>query len=60
VQSIRKSVEDELTFEFEKREVLQQKEIEKRDLLLKEEAKRNSLQLIFAALFGLLLLVLHF
>lgn len=55
VQSIRKSVEDELTFEFEKREVLQQKEIEKRDLLLKEEAKRNSLQLIFAALFGLLL-----
>jgi hypothetical protein len=59
VQSIRKSVEDELTFEFEKREVLQQKEIEKRDLLLKEEAKRNSLQLIFALYLGYFL-VLHF
>lgn len=54
-QTIRKSVEDELTFEFEKREALQQKEIEKRDLLLKEESKRNALQLIFATLFGLLL-----
>ena len=53
--TIRKSVEEELNFDFEKRETLQQKEIEKRDLLLKEESKRNTMQLIFAALFGLLL-----
>ncbi|HPW98859.1 MAG TPA: tetratricopeptide repeat protein [Flavobacterium sp.] len=53
--TIRKSVEEELNFEFDKREALQQKEIEKRDLLLKEESKRNTMQLIFAALFGLLL-----
>lgn len=54
-QTIRKSVEHELTFNFEKREALQQKEIEKRDLLLKEESKRNTLQLFFATLLGLLL-----
>lgn len=58
--NIRKSVEEEMTFDFEKREVLQQKEIEKKDLLLKEESKRNTLQLFFASLFGLLLFGIAF
>lgn len=59
-ENIRRSVEEELTFDFEKREAVQQKEIEKRDLLLKEESKRNTLQLFFAAVFGLLLFGIAF
>lgn len=53
--SIRKSVEEEMNFEFEKREVLQKKELEKKELLLQEQSKRNNLQLLFAVLFALLL-----
>ncbi|NNT72524.1 tetratricopeptide repeat protein [Flavobacterium sp. IMCC34852] len=59
-ENIRKSVEEELNFDFEKREAIHQKEIEKRDLLLKEESKRNTLQLFFAAIFGLLLFGIAF
>lgn len=59
-ENIRKSVEEELNFDFEKREAIHQKEIEKRDLLLKEESKRNTLQLFFAAVFGLLLFGIAF
>ncbi|WP_284651776.1 tetratricopeptide repeat-containing sensor histidine kinase [Flavobacterium terrisoli] len=59
-ENIRKSVEEELNFDFEKREAVQQKEIEKRDLLLKEESKRNNLQLFFAAVFGLLVFGIAF
>ncbi|MFN3755242.1 tetratricopeptide repeat protein [Flavobacterium sp.] len=58
--NIRRSVEEELNFDFEKREALQQKEIEKRDLLLKEESNRNDLQLFFATIFGLLLFGIAF
>ena len=53
--NIRKSVEEEMNFEFEKREVLQKKELEKKELLLQEQSKRNNLQLLFAVLFALLL-----
>jgi pentatricopeptide repeat protein len=53
--NIRKSVEEEMTYEFEKREVLQKKELEKRELLLQEQSKRNKMQLIFAVLLALLL-----
>lgn len=59
-ENIRRSVEEELNFDFEKREAIHQKEIEKRDLLLKEESKRNTLQLFFAAIFGLLLFGIAF
>ncbi|MEK8180304.1 tetratricopeptide repeat protein [Flavobacterium buctense] len=59
-ENIRRSVEEEMNFDFEKREAIQQKEIEKRDLLLKEESKRNTLQLFFAAIFGLLLFGMAF
>jgi tetratricopeptide (TPR) repeat protein len=59
-ENIRRTVEEEMAFDFEKREAIHQKEIEKRDLLLQEEAKRNVLQLIFAAVFGLLLFGIAF
>lgn len=54
-ENIRKSVESEMNFDFEKREVLQKEELEKKELLLKEQAKQNRLQLIFAGLFTLML-----
>lgn len=54
-ETIRKSVESTMNFEFEKREVLQKEEHEKRELLLKEQAKQNKMQLLFAGLFALLL-----
>lgn len=44
-----------MTYEFEKREVLQKKELEKRELLLQEQSKRNKMQLFFAVLLALLL-----
>lgn len=52
--NIRKSVEEEMNFEFEKREVLQKKELEKRELLIQEQSKRNKLQLLYAFLLALL------
>ena len=55
VETIRKSVESAMNFEFEKREVLQREEHEKRELILKEQAKQNKLQLLFAGLFALML-----
>lgn len=53
--NIRKSVEEEMNFEFEKREVLQKKELEKKEILIKEQFKRNKLQIFFAVLLALLL-----
>ena len=58
--NIRRTVEEEMAFDFEKREAIHQKEIEKRDLLLQEESKRNMMQLVFAAIFGLLLFGIAF
>jgi tetratricopeptide (TPR) repeat protein len=59
-KNIRKSVEEELTFDFEKREAIKEKEIEKKELLLQEQSKQNKMQLFFAALFGLLLFGIGF
>ncbi len=59
-EKIRRSVEEELTFDFEKREAIQQKEIEKKELLLQEQSKQSKMQLFFAALFGLLLFGIGF
>ena len=53
-ENIRKSVQSEMTFEFEKKETLHKKEQEKKEILLKEQAKRHTLQLFF----GLLTIVL--
>ncbi|WP_309640885.1 tetratricopeptide repeat protein [Flavobacterium sp.] len=55
VETIRKSVESAMNFEFEKREVIQKEELQKKELLLQEQAKQNKLQLFFAALFALML-----
>ena len=54
-ETIRKSVESAMNFEFEKREVIQKEELQKKELLLQEQAKQNKLQLFFAALFALML-----
>ncbi|NHM06482.1 tetratricopeptide repeat protein [Flavobacterium sp. CYK-4] len=54
-ETIRKSVESAMNFEFEKREVIQREELQKKELLLQQQAKQNKLQLIFAALFALML-----
>lgn len=59
-KSIRKSVEEELTFDFEKREAIQQKEIEKKEVLLQEQSKQSKMELFFAAIFGLLLFGIGF
>ncbi len=54
-ETIRKSVESAMNFEFEKREVMQKEELQKKELLLQEQAKQNKLQLFFAELFALML-----
>lgn len=54
-ESIRKGLEAEMNFEFEKREVLQKEALQKKELLLQEEAKKNRLELIFGGLLALLL-----
>ncbi len=54
-ESIRKSVEAEMNFEFDKREALQKKEMEKKELLFAEASKRHAMQTFFVVLFALLL-----
>ena len=53
-ENIRKSVQATMSFEFEKREALQKKELEKRDLLFEVESKRQKMQLFFGILLTLL------
>ena len=59
-ENTRKSVEAEMNFDFEKRELLHKKEIEKKEVLLEEQSKQSKLQLFFAGLFGLLLFGIGF
>lgn len=59
-ENTRKSVEAEMNFDFEKREVLQKKELEKKEILLAEQSKQSKMQLFFATLFGLLLFGIGF
>ncbi|WP_290847195.1 tetratricopeptide repeat protein [Flavobacterium sp.] len=54
-ENIRKSVQAEMNYEFDKREALQKKEQEKRELLYTEQTKRHTLQTFFIVLFSLLL-----
>lgn len=54
-ENIRKSVQAEMNFEFDKREALQKKEREKREMLFSEQSKRHALQTFFIVLFTLLL-----
>lgn len=57
---IRKSVEASMSYEFEKKELIQKEENKKRELLLKEEAKSSRMKLIFGVLIGLLLVGIGF
>lgn len=59
-ENIRKSVQAEMNYEFEKKETIKKKEQEKKALLLAEQSKRQTLQTIFIALFVLLLLGIAF
>ena len=59
-ENIRKSVQAEMNYEFEKKEVLQKKELEKKELLLAEQSKRHTLQTLFIALLVLLLMGIAF
>lgn len=53
-ENIRKSVQAEMNYEFDKKEALQKKELEKRELLVAEKSKRQTLQALFIGLFILL------
>jgi tetratricopeptide (TPR) repeat protein len=59
-ENIRKSVQAEMNYEFEKKETIKKKEAEKKALLLAEQSKRQTLQTIFTALFVLLMLGIAF
>lgn len=59
-ENIRKSVQSEMNFEFEKRETLHKKEQEQKEILMQEQAKRHTLQLIFGGLFLILAVGLGF
>ncbi|HEX8563170.1 MAG TPA: tetratricopeptide repeat protein [Flavobacterium sp.] len=54
-ENIRRSVQAEMNFDFEKREALQKKDNEKRELLYSEQTKRHQIQMGFGALSLLLL-----
>lgn len=61
-ESIRKSVELSMNYEFDKKELIQKEENEKKQLLLKEEAKNFKLKvgfigLIFVLIFGIVFLI---
>ncbi|MBF6607670.1 MAG: tetratricopeptide repeat protein [Flavobacterium sp.] len=60
--NIRKSVQSELNYEFEKRDAIQKQESEKRELLFRESEKRHRLQMAAAGIvllliFGIIMLV---
>ena len=59
-ENIRKSVQAEMNYEFEKKETIKKKEAEKKALLFAEQSKRQTLQTIFTALFVLLMLGIAF
>lgn len=59
-ENIRKTVQSEMNFEFEKRETLHKKEQEQKEVLIQEQSKRHTLQLIFGGLFLILAVGLGF
>lgn len=59
-ENIRKSVQAEMNFDFEKRQALQKEQHEKKEMLYSEQNKRHKLQIIFGALFVLLLFGIGF
>ncbi|MHA3787274.1 tetratricopeptide repeat-containing sensor histidine kinase [Flavobacterium hauense] len=59
-ENIKSMVREEMNYEFERKEALQKLENEKRQLMFEEQAKRHRLQLLFSALFILLLFGIAF
>ncbi|MCO6146919.1 tetratricopeptide repeat protein [Flavobacterium sp. NRK1] len=59
-ESIKSMVREEMNYEFERKEALQKLENEKRQLMFDEQAKRHRQQMLFAALFTVLLFGLAF
>lgn len=59
-ENIRNSVRAEMTFEFDKKEMIQRKETERKALLFNEQIKRNNLTILFVLIFGILLAVMGF
>lgn len=59
-ENIRRSVQSEMNFEFEKRESLHKKEQQQKEILLEEQSKRHTVQLFFGSLFLLLAVGLGF
>lgn len=59
-ENIKSMVREEMNYEFERKEALQKTENEKKQLIYKEEAKRHKLQMLFTALFILLLFGIAF
>ena len=54
-ENIKSMVREEMNYEFERKEALQKAETEKRQMMFNEEVKRHKLQMMFSALFILLL-----
>lgn len=50
-ENIRKSVQLEMNYEFEKREAIHKKEQQQNEILLTEQSKRHRIQLVFGGLF---------
>ncbi|HEX9980756.1 MAG TPA: tetratricopeptide repeat protein [Flavobacterium sp.] len=53
-ENIRSGIRAEMNYEFEKKEALRNKEREKKELVYNEQEKRHRMQMIFAAVFTLL------
>jgi len=54
-ENIKSMVREEMNYEFERKEAMQKAEAEKRQMIFDEQMKRHKLQMIFSALFILLL-----
>ena len=59
-ENTRKSVVAEMNYDYDKRDAIHKLELQKKEMLLKEQSKRNTLQLIFATLLGLLIFGIGF
>ncbi|MDV6168344.1 tetratricopeptide repeat protein [Flavobacterium sp. DG1-102-2] len=59
-ENIKSMVREEMNYEFERKEALQKAQTEKRQMMFDEQAKRHNLQMIFTALFILLLFGIAF
>lgn len=59
-ENIKSMVREEMNYEFERKEALQKLENEKRQVMFEEQAKRHKLQMLFSALFILLLFGIAF